>query len=206
MSFELWQELPEGFLQKAFKHFCKLDRGVQRLIVELAREQKFKCALCDRSRKLLVEHDHDPEEGFGVSYTVYNIRGLVCHRRKQALRGYEIDERGEISNWEHGYPYISSHDYEDYIYAYRCRVYPLNQEAHERRASCRNPWHRRRVLEKFDAWFYEESEAPPRWYERYKEEQRGRFETPEDFIRGLDVAIQFFKEQIDKNPNFCPTR
>ena len=128
MSLEFWQELPEGFLRKAYTQFCKLDLGIQQLIVELAKDQKFRCALCTKDHRLLIEHDHDPEEGPGRPYTIYNVRGLVCHRCNQALRGYEMDERGEITSWENGYPYISSHDYEAYIDRYECRVSPLLED------------------------------------------------------------------------------
>jgi hypothetical protein len=63
-----------------------------RLTVELAHEQEFECALCDEGHDLIIEHDHEPEEGRGHPYTIYNIRGLVCTRCNQALRAYEMED------------------------------------------------------------------------------------------------------------------
>ena len=127
MSYELWQKLPKRFLKKKYQWWYNLDQDVKQLIVELANDQKFKCALCTRDRDLIVEHDHEPQEGPGYPYTIYNIRGLVCSRCNWHLMVYEKEESGEYLNWENASSYLSSSDYENYVYAYKCRVEPWSK-------------------------------------------------------------------------------
>jgi hypothetical protein len=53
-SFELWQKLPTDFLKKKYRGWCQLDYDVRCLIVELAENQKFKCALCNQTEGLEI--------------------------------------------------------------------------------------------------------------------------------------------------------
>jgi hypothetical protein len=191
MSFILWRKLPERFLKMKYQRWCKLDKDVQRLIVELANDQKFKCSLCPRDRDLVVEHDHEPQEGAGYLYTIYNIRGLVCSRCNWHLMLYEKEQLGEgLNNWENANSYVSSSEYEDYIYAYECRVGRFVEALLEKRIP--NYWRRRRVLDKFDNWYYEGGQHPL-WYRKYKQKESMKIETPEDFIRGLTAIVTIYE-------------
>lgn len=78
----------------------RLDPGVRKLVVELARAQNFKCAFCDATRGLIIEHDHYPERGTGDKPTVYNIRGLACSGCNWHLGMYEADERGDYRGFD----------------------------------------------------------------------------------------------------------
>src|SRR5665647_3718671 len=109
MSTMLWDELPNGLLKKQFKAFNKLDSAVKRLIIDLAKRQKFKCAFSSCNKNTGLEIDHDPAER--LPYTIFNVRGLVCHRCNLALRAHEMEERGEISSWEGGHPCLSAVSY-----------------------------------------------------------------------------------------------
>ena len=195
MSFHFWDDLPENFLRMKYRSFRKLAYDVQQLIIELAKDQKFRCALCREERNLIIEHDRDPEEGPWHRYTIYNIRGLACSKCNFHLMLYEKQENGDYINWENSYPQISGDEYEDYIYFYRNRVYPLVQQVQEKRAGCGNPWRRRHILKRFDEWRYEGGERPL-WYRRYKEAQES--------FTGLLACIEYLKEQFAK-PNFEPS-
>ena len=118
MSLILWNKLPHGFLNMKFKRWAKLDYDVKLLILELARRQKFKCALCSREHDIIVEHDHDPEYGPGKPITIHNIRGLACQRCNWHLMVYEKDRNGEYRGFDEAYSYISDQEWESYIYAY----------------------------------------------------------------------------------------
>jgi hypothetical protein len=202
MSLDLWQKLPEQFLRMKPARWHNHSHDVKRLIVELANKQNFKCALCkNRDRRLVVDHDHEPEEGPGDRFTIYNIRGLVCQGCNWDLGFYEKEERGEDFGWKNVSCKISSRDYEAYIYVYECRVAALREALLEKRIP--NYWHRSLILERFDDWYYEGG-RPPLWYRRYKQKERLKIKTPEDFIRVLTAMLQFVNEQIKKDPNFEP--
>jgi hypothetical protein len=201
MSFELWQKLPEEFLRMKYPRFSKYGGDVKRLIVELAVKQNFKCALCGRDRNLVVDHDHYPEEGPGDRFTVYNIRGLVCQGCNWDLAFYETEEAGGCFGWENVSCKLSSQDYEDYISFYECRADARREALLEKRIP--NYWHRRLILDRFDAWYYDGGE-PPLWYWRYKEQESRKIETPEDAVRVLTAILQFASEQFKKDPNFEP--
>lgn len=200
MSAELWQKLPEHFLRMSFTKWTKLDHGVKRLTVELAQTQNFRCALCSKTRNLEIEHDHYPQEGPGHPYTIYNIRGLTCRGCNWHLRFYEAQEHGEYFGWDDASCRISSQEYEDYIYVYECRVSPLIEALLEARIP--NYWHRRLVLQKFDAWFYDGERSA--WRERWKENHKWDIRTPDEFVERLIVIMKFVIEECEKDPTYQP--
>jgi hypothetical protein len=69
-SLERWNRLPEGFLKKRFRAWDRYDRELQLVIIEVARKQGFKCAFCSEDRELIIEHDHEPEDGDGDQVTI----------------------------------------------------------------------------------------------------------------------------------------
>jgi hypothetical protein len=73
------------------------------VVVELAREQKFKCAFCDKAKGLIIEHDHWPERDSGDKLTIYNVRGLACSGCNWHLGTYEADERGDYRGFDDAY-------------------------------------------------------------------------------------------------------
>ena len=202
MSIVLWQKLPERFLRMKFPAWNKLDHNVKRVVVELAKKQDFTCALCSRNHGLEVEHDHDPQEGPGDRYTVYNIRGLVCRGCNWHLRFYEAQESGEYFGWDNANCRISSRDYEDYICAYECRVSPLTETLLEQRMGSRNYWRRRLVLQKFDEWFYVDGFSG--WRERWEENHKWDIRTPKRCVQVLIALMQFVIEQLKEDPNYQP--
>jgi hypothetical protein len=205
MSFKLWQKLPEEFLKMKYGAWVRLDDDVKLLVVALANKQSFKCVYCSRKSSLVIEHDHDPEHGASDRYTIYNVRGLVCSRCNWHLMLYEKDERGEHRGWDHVDSYISSHEYENYVYAYECRTGPLLEELLEERLGSRNYWRRRIFLGKFDDWKYEGGEYPWCWgFEEIKDERYGSIRTPAQFIRALSACVQFVSDELKKDPNFRP--
>lgn len=202
MSFDLWRKLPENFLRMKYPRFCKLNEDVKKLIVELAETQKFKCAICkNTARNLVVDHDHNPDEGPGDQFTIFNIRGLVCQGCNWDLGFFEKEERGEAFGWEGVECKLWSGDYEAYKYEYECRVSALREALLKKRIP--NYWHRKLVLDRFDAW-YHEGGRPPRWYQEYKEQQFWKIETPDDFFRVLVALLKYYSEQFEKNPSYEP--
>jgi hypothetical protein len=195
MSADLWQRLPERFLKMGYPRFLKHDGEVRQLIVDLAEAQKFKCAICrERSKNLVVDHDHYPEDGPGDRITVFNIRGLVCSACNWDLGFYEKEERGEAFGWENVECKLST----DKLRIDRVREALLEQKVP-------NYWHRRIVLDRFDRWYYG-WERPPKWYRDYKEQQSRKIETPEDFFRLLTEVIKFIKGEMEKDPNYIPPK
>lgn len=203
MSYSHWKILPPGLLKKTYDQWSKLRPDVRALTVELAKYQRFKCALCIQDRDLIIDHDHWPQEGPGVGYTIHNIRGLVCSRCNWHLMVYEKTNDGDYLNWENANSHLSDIEYDNYIYFYKCRVYPLNEAAQEQRVGCKNFWRRRLVLQKFDEWFYEGGYAPS-WYLKYKEKEQWEIKTPEQFIEHLTAYVDFVKEELKKNPSYQP--
>jgi hypothetical protein len=151
MSAALWCQLPDRFLKISFKRFAQLDYDVRLLIIDLARNQKFKCALCDDDRALEIEHDHDPAYGTGKKPTIYNIRGLTCRACNFHLGLYERDKNGEA--WEFGdiTCRISDRKWEDYNYAYDCRFIGLYEDKRKEQMGIKY-WPRKVFLDKFDDW------------------------------------------------------
>ena len=204
----LWSKLPTGFLKMSFKTWSRLDFDIRSLIIKLARDQNFKCVHCDESHGLIVEHDHYPDHGRGDRYTVYNIRGLVCHRCNWHLGKYEQEKRGDYSEWSDFHQYISDGDYDSYIFAYECRVSPLLEAMIEKRLGSRNYWRRRSLLTKFDDW--REWGGRRRTYPWYwgfneiKEKKYWHIKTPEQAIRNLAALIRYVLKELEKNPAYEP--
>ena len=206
MSLILWNKLPYGFLNMKFRRWSKLGRDVQLLILELASEQKFKCALCSRDQDLVVEHDHDPEYGPGKPITIHNIRGLACQRCNWHLMIYEKDKNGEYRGFDEVYSHISDQRWESYIYAYECRVGALREARLERELGSLNYWRRRLFLDKFDDWQEYGGRYPWYWgFGEIKDQKYGKIRTPLQFIKTLSACVEFVKGEMDKDPNYEPS-
>lgn len=201
MSIQFWKAMPQGFLKRGFRSFDKLDHSVKELIFDLGNKQNFECALCAQDRDLIIEHDH--ELGDRVPLTIFNIRGLVCQRCNQALKGCDMGERGYITSWENGYPYLSDGDYQEYKYRFDCRVERFTDAAHVRRVGCKNLEHRKRVLEILDRR-YEERRFP--WQQTPEEAWDGEIKSPEHAIQVLAACMQFVVDQIKGDPNYEPPK
>jgi hypothetical protein len=202
MSTRLWDQLPARCLKMGFERFARLDRAIQQLLYKLALKQRFKCALCSSTRGLVVEHDHEPEEGPSKPYTIYNVRGLVCGSCNWHLGFYECEARGGFFCWENASCRISDSEYESYIYLYRCRVGPLIEALQEQRMGSDNYWRMRRHHQRFDEWYYEGARCA--WRDRLAEERARTIRTPEQFIRVFTACVNFVGEQIKKDPDFQP--
>ena len=205
MSQSLWEKLPTGFLKKGIKAYNRLDYEVQLLIVELAKNQNFKCAFCSTKHGLIIEHDHDPFRGDGDRPTIHNIRGLTCQRCNWHLGLYEIDERGEHRAWDHVYPNIDSDHYQTYIYHYECRIRRLHEDFLEE--TCPNYWNRKPFLDKFDAWKDEwgNEDYPWHWgFEEIKEKRHGEIRTPAQLCKTIIACMKCVVEEKQKDPNFQP--
>ncbi|WP_315836295.1 endonuclease domain-containing protein [Bradyrhizobium prioriisuperbiae] len=203
MSDDLWHQLPCGFLKKTSKGWMRLDRDLRLLIVKLASAQKFRCAFCDRTKGLIVEHDHSPVRGSGDKPTIYNVRGLACHRCNWHLGMYEADARGDYLAWNDVYIRISECDFDPYNYAYECRVLTLLENELEQQLEPRNYWRRRQFLQKFDDWNEWGRGCYPwrSYFAEIKERQRRKIRTPEQFWNNLADIVRFFIEQRQKNPD-----
>jgi hypothetical protein len=203
MDDPLWQQLPTGLLKRGYQGFSRLEPDLQPVIVELAKEQKFKCFFCDAAHNLIVEHDHYPEQGRGDHPTIHNVRGLVCQRCNWHLGLYEADERGEDRRWDHVYVKISEEEYDKYSYAYEIRLRRLHED--HLKKTCPNYWDRRAHLDKFDDW--NEWHAPYPWtwcFEEIKEKRHGKIRTPEQFFEYLSASVQFVAAELKKDPNYQP--
>lgn len=204
MSLVLWNKLPHRFLKKGFKGWNRLDYDVKLLIVELAEQQKFKCAHCDKKRNLIVEHDHYPEFGRGDRYTIYNVRGLVCPRCNWHLIVYEKDRSGEYRGFDEAYSYITDSEYDGYIYSYDCRILALHEEALKAKMGARKYFRRRVFLDRFDDWEWI-GHYPWRWeFDEIKDQKYGKIRTPLQFIKSLTACAQFVKGEMEKNPGYEP--
>ena len=204
MSDHLWRQLPAGFLKKTAKGWMRLDRDVRQLVVELARAQNFKCAFCEATRNLIIDHDHWPERGSGEKLTIYNIRGLACSRCNWHLGMYEADARGDYRGWDDAYIHISEHDFEPYAYAYDCRVLKLFENELERELGPRIYWRRRLFLQKFDDWHeWGRRHYPWRsYFTEIKQRRRLIIRTPEQFWKTLVACMRFVVGEMQKNPDF----
>jgi hypothetical protein len=201
----LWERLPPGFLKKKRRGWDQLDYEVKLLIVELAEEQKFRCAFCSKDRGLFIDHDHYPDQGRGDRLTIYNIRGLACHRCNWHLGLYEQNELGGyVPGWEHVECIIRSDEYERYTYNYEHRLICLFEKS--LLETCPNYWSRRLFIDQFDDWKYDGGRRYP-WYwgfEEIKEKRHGGIRTPKQFIRFAKGVVDYLKEEQAKDPNYHP--
>lgn len=203
MSSDLWNALPNDFLRIGYRAWDRFGYELKLLIVQLAKEQDFKCALCGANRRLIVEHDHEPEFGSGVKQTIYNTRGLTCQRCNWHLKLYETNQNGEYFGWDHVNCRISDRDYDDYVYRYSIRVASLHEEARKSSISPANYWKRRIFLDKFDDWRQWGDRYPWRWeFGKIKQRKRRTIRTPEQFIRTLSALVKFVKTQTESDPEF----
>jgi hypothetical protein len=206
-SFELWQKLPTGFLKKKYPGWCRLDYDVQCLIVELAEQQEFKCALCSKTKRLEIEHDPDPVFGpGGLIKTIYNIRGLACRGCNWRIMMFEAEDRGESVGWENCSFTLYAHQYSSYIDRYETRAYPLIQAARKLELGPLNYFRRWNLLWKFDHWKEWPHEKYP-WYwgfEEIKAKRHGKIRTPRQAMKYLTALTEFILEQ-EKDPTWRPS-
>ena len=203
MSALSWEDLPYRFLKMSYKGWKRLDRDVRRLILDLAQKQHFKCALCTNTRDLVVDHDHDPEEGPGFPFTVFNVRGLVCSSCNWHITLYETQCSGDYySGWENATCRILDREYDRYDYAYRCRVRPLIETMKEQRMGSLNYWRRELYITKFDDWFYDRGFSP--WRDRWMEERRFEIRTPKRFLRSFSALVDFAIKKSERDPSWRP--
>jgi hypothetical protein len=212
MSVRLWNKLPAGLLKMKPRGWSKLDYNVMHLIVSLAREQGYKCAHCNQTRGLEIEHDHYPvrgPQGTSIPYTVYNVRGLVCRPCNWDIGMYEAEERGEYSNWPDRIRRVSDREYEEYIYLYECRVGSLIETELEERLGSTNYWRRRNLLSKFDDWreWGGKKKKTYPWYwgfDEIKDKKYGRFRTLkqiQQFFRTLTAMVRYVVEHPEYEPS-----
>jgi hypothetical protein len=186
----------------SFERWTRLDSDVQQLVYDLAERQRFRCVFCTESRRLIIDHDHYPEEGTGAAYTKYNVRGLLCGSCNWHLGYYECEKSGGSFNWPNAECRISDGEYEDYICAYQCRVIPLLQALQDQRTGITNEWRRNRHHRLFDEWYYHG--FPSAWRERLAEEKARTIDSAEKFFRVFAACMNFVAEQIKNDPSFRP--
>jgi DNA-directed RNA polymerase subunit RPC12/RpoP len=204
-SFDLWERLPGGLLKKGYRGWSQVDYEVRLLIVALAEQQKFKCALCNCAKELEIEHDSDPEYGEGDRYTIYNIRGLACRRCNWRIMMFEKEARGECTGWQNSYTGLTDHQYWDYIYSYERRTNPLIEAALEDKLGSVNYWRRRNMLWKFDEWNDGWQDYPWHWgFEEIKEKRHGKIRTPRQAMYALRACMQFVVDEKQRIPDWEP--
>ncbi|WP_316158603.1 MULTISPECIES: endonuclease domain-containing protein [unclassified Bradyrhizobium] len=202
MSDHYWRELPAGLLKKTARGWMRLDPGVRKLVVELARAQNFKCAFCDETRGLIIEHDHDPVRGSGDKLTVYNIRGLACSGCNWHLGMYEADERGDYRGFDDAFIRINERDFYPYAQAYEHRVLTLVEEELEQRMDPINYANRCLFLQKFDEREWSRHYPWPSYFGEIKRRRRMMIRTPEQFWEAFVASVRFVVEEKRRNPDY----
>ncbi|MGY8710488.1 endonuclease domain-containing protein [Bradyrhizobium sp. 18BD] len=202
MSDHFWRQLPAGILKKKARGWMRLDADVRELVVELARAQDFKCAFCDETHDLIIEHDHYPERGSGEKLTVYNIRGLTCSGCNWHLGMYEADERGDYRGFDDAFIRIDERDFYPYAQAYEHRVLTLIEKELEDRMEPVNYWRRRFFLQKFDEREWSRDYPWPSYFAEIKQRRRIRISTPEQFWNMFVACARFVIEEKRRNPDF----
>jgi hypothetical protein len=207
MSLGEWRPIPDGLLRMRMtpRAFGRLKYDVQVLISQIAEEQKYKCAFCGANKSLEIEHEHYPEydpEPSNDKYTIYNVRGLVCHWHNIQLMIHECDERGLSRGLSEATSWLSDHQYESYIYRYHLRAENLYEDYLEKIVS--NYPSRRLLLNKFDEWRYHGGREYP-WYwgfDEIKDQKYGKIRNRKQFFKVLAACLQFIKGELEKNPDF----
>jgi hypothetical protein len=202
MSDHFWRQLPAGLLKKTARGWKRLDPGVRKLVAELARAQNFKCAFCDETRGLIIEHDHYPERGSSDKLTVYNVRGLACSGCNWHLGMYEADERGDYRGFDDAFIRIDERDFYPYAQAYEHRVLTLIEEELEQRMDPVNYWRRRLFLQKFDEREWSRHYPWPSYFDEITQRRRMMIRTPEQFWEAFAASVRFVVEAKRKNPDF----
>jgi hypothetical protein len=200
-SLELFQSLPSHLLRIGDKQWKRLGYELQLLLVALAKNQNFKCALCDQDHSLEIERDRNPEYGTGDDPTIFNTRGLACPGCSQQITTYERvggrawhtmmnakeEKKGCVAS--DGFVCRITHrQYWDYIGSYEGRAAPLIEAAWETQLGTDNYRRRRDLLEKFDDWKKGWFEFPWQWrFEEIKQKRKRHAKTgkPWQFVRGL---------------------
>lgn len=199
---------PTDFLKMSDQSWRRLPTNFQQVILQLAQKQNFKCAFCDTSRNLILEHDHSPDFGDGTKANIFNTRGLACHRCNIHIEKFEADERGDYRHIEYVCR-ISDSSYYKYIFDYQCRVAPLIEEAEIAWMGARNYHRRWQVRRKFDDWTEwdgkKRSTYPWRWgFDEIKEKKYGRIRTPKQAAQTLIALMRFVLDEFKKNPDYKP--
>jgi hypothetical protein len=197
-----WNDLPGGFLRLGFNRWLRFDPELRDLIVKLARDQHFRCALCSTNCDLIVEHDHYPYIGEGERPTVYNTRGLVCNRCNRHIDFYEQRERGD-GGWDHVNICFSDHHYGAYILAYDCRVLALWEDDLEKRLGYRY-WRRRQFVDKFYEWRKGWIEYPWKSYFQEIRIRKKWAKNPVLFFETIIACIKFVLAEKEKNADYQP--
>ena len=204
-----WKTIPNGLLKMKLtpKAFGRLKYDVQVLISNLAQTQGYKCAFCDANTNLEIEHEHYPDHNPHQSldrYTIFNVRGLVCHWHNIQLLLYERDSKDLFCGLTEASSLLSDSDYESYIHQYECRVDQFYEEHLQTIVS--NYWRRRVFLDKFDEWRYGwVREYPWRWeFSEIKDQKYGPIRTPKQFLDSLVACARFIEPHLRKNPEEIP--
>lgn len=205
MSLGFWNLFPDRHLKMSYSTWRRLDHGVKELLVELAREQGFKCAFCPRTTHLIVEHDHDPDHERGDRYTVFNVRGLACKRCNTHISIFEKAEQGE--GWGFGYAHsrLSSDEYHSYMSRYVSRVAPLIEALMKKKLGSRIYWRRRNALSKFDDWrVWGLQRSWRKNIDEVKRRKRSIIRTPEQGLKVLASLVDYVKRQMEADPSYEP--
>lgn len=204
---DLWSKLPVGLLRMQFETWRRLPYDVKLLIISLAHEQEFKCAHCDATRRLEIDHDHYPEHETGDRYTIYNVRGLVCRKCNWAIGMHEAEQRGEYNSWPDSNRRVSEGAFYDYDFSYQCRVSPLIEEVWKQRLGIQNYWKRRKFLSKFDDWKEGWGSYPWYWgFDEIKDRKYGPIRTPKHFLQIFLASMRYVAKEVERNPNYEPPK
>jgi hypothetical protein len=119
---------------------------------------------------------------------------------------YEHSENGNHVSFGEASSNISSQEWDEYTYAYDCRVVALHES--ELKERCPNYWQRRVFIDKFDnwrEWGNRRRDYPWRWYfNEIKDRRHGTIRTPQQFFKMLAALNSFLKNELEKDPDYEP--